>query len=197
MHNGCEALLSIREYEWIPTLVTAIEEPNNPYKVMVAETLVCLCDLLREEISGPREQARFREPARIAQQVLPSLEGAVDRYEQHRCREVLEAFLMLASHENSVLKRILCEPRHPAYLVVSEVLGSSSRISVIRLILNLLELRLRPAWLFKSYRIAETCRSSSSCSSELRTLRPISCRRICDVSNRFAGYRATHRCWPY
>ena len=70
--NGCAALLSIREFELIPALVTAIEEPNNPYATMVAETLIALCEMLQEEISGPRQKQRLREPARVCQQVLPS-----------------------------------------------------------------------------------------------------------------------------
>ena len=142
--NGCAALLSIREFELIPALVTAIEVPNNPYATMVAETLIALCEMLQEEISGPRKKQRLVEPARIRQQILPALERAVDRYEQHRHREVVEAFLMLTNHENGLLKRILCEPRHPAYLVLTEILRNSSRVAIIRLVLNLLESQFAP-----------------------------------------------------
>lgn len=142
--NGCEALLCIREFELIPALVTAIEEPENPYATMVAETLIGLSELLQEEISGHRKQRQLREPARVRQQVLPSLERAADRYEQHRHREVIEAFLMLTNHENAVLKQILCEPRHPAYLVVTDILRNSARPGVIRLVLNLMESRFAP-----------------------------------------------------
>ncbi len=143
--NGCEALLTIREFELIPALVTAIQEPENPYAAMVAETLIGLCELLQDEISGPRQKQRLREPLRVCQHVLPSLERAVDRYEQHRHREVVEAFLMLTNQENALLKRVLCTPRHPAYLVITEILGNSSRVSVMRLVLNLMESRFAPS----------------------------------------------------
>ncbi len=142
--NGCEALLSIREFELIPALVTAIEEPGNPYATMVAETLLSVCELLQEEIFGPSAKRRLRTPTRVRQQVLPSLERAVDRYEQHRHREVVEAFLMLTNHENALLKQVLCEPRHPAYLVITEILRHSPRVAIIRLALNLLESRFAP-----------------------------------------------------
>ena len=69
----------------------------------------------------------------------------MDRFEQHRRREVVEAFLMLTNHENVMLKRIVCEPRHPAYLAVTEILGNSSRIAIMRLILNLLQSRFAPS----------------------------------------------------
>ncbi len=142
--NGCAALLSIREFELMPALVTAIEEPDNPYATMVAETLVDMCELLQEEIFGPHDQRHLREPARVRQRVLPSLEHAVDRYEQHRHREVIEAFLMLTNHENALLKQVLCEPRHPAYLVVTEILRHNPHAAIIRLALNLLESRFAP-----------------------------------------------------
>ena len=63
----------------------------------------------------------------------------MERYEQHRHRAAVEAFLMLANHENIALKRILGDPRHPAYLVVSEILRGSSRVAIMRQVLNMLE----------------------------------------------------------
>ena len=71
---GCEALLSIREFELIPALVAAMEEPDNPLASMVAETLIELTESLQEEISGPRQKQRLREPTRMRDAVMPSLE---------------------------------------------------------------------------------------------------------------------------
>ena len=143
--SGCDALLYIREFELIPALVNGIEEPNNPHAPMVAETLLTLCELLRDEISGPRDKPRLQDPARVRDQVMPSLEKAAERFEQHKFREVVEAFLMLTNRENLVLKRILNDPRHPSYLVTVDILGSSPRVAIIRLVLNLLESRLAPS----------------------------------------------------
>ncbi len=143
--NGCEALLAIREYELIPALVTAVEEPGNPHATLVGETLLSLSELLQEEMSRPRDQQRVRDPVRVSQQVLPSLERSVDRFEQHHRREPVETFLMLTNADNAMLKRILCEPRHPAYLVITDILGNSLRLPVMRLVLNLLETRFAPS----------------------------------------------------
>jgi HEAT repeat protein len=143
--NGCEALLHTREYELIPALVTGIEEPQNPQASRVARTMIQLCELLEEDISGPRDRLPAQDPTRTRQSVLPSIERAVDRYEQHRCREVVEAFLMLTHRDNPLLQRILGEPRHPVYLVLLDVLTNSRRRSVIRLVLNLLESRPAPS----------------------------------------------------
>ncbi len=143
--NGCSALLYIREFELIPALVTGLEEPNNPHAPMVAQTLLSLCELLQEEISGPRDKPRLQDPVRICNLVLPSLEKAVERFELHRCREMIEAFLILANRENPVLHRVLAEPRHPAYMVMMDILCHSSRPALVRLVLNQLECRFAPS----------------------------------------------------
>ena len=142
--NGCDALLYIREFDLIPALVAGIEEVNNPHAPLVAQTLLSLCELLQEEITGPRDQPRLQDPVRVCDQVLPSIERAVERFSRHRCREAIEAFLVLASSENPVLKQVLAEPRHPAYLVMMDILRTSPRMAIIRLVLNLLESRFAP-----------------------------------------------------
>lgn len=139
--NGCQAVLGIGEFELIPVLVNTLEDPRSPSKNIVAETLIGMCELLREEISGSREIPRIHQPMRIRDGVLPSLERTVDRYEQHRDRVVIESFLILTNHDNPLLTQILHDPRHPAYLVVQELMGNSPREAIIRLVLNLMESR--------------------------------------------------------
>ncbi|MFW6169055.1 MAG: HEAT repeat domain-containing protein, partial [Planctomycetota bacterium] len=73
--------------------------------------------------------------------VLPSLERAVDGHGRHQNQSVVEAFLILTHHENPLLREILHEPRHPAYLVTLNLLRGSKRPAIIRLVLNLLEFR--------------------------------------------------------
>lgn len=142
--NGCDALLYIREFDLIPALVAGIEEGNNPHAPLVAQTLLSLCELLQDEIAGPRDKPRLRDPERVCTNVLPSIERAVERFSRHRCREAVEALLILAGSENPIVKQVLAEPRHPAYLVMMDVLRTSPRMAVIRLALNLLESRFAP-----------------------------------------------------
>ena len=47
----------------------------------------------------------------IRRQVVGSLEPAVQRYGQHKRREVIEAFLLLANRDNATLKQILASRR--------------------------------------------------------------------------------------
>jgi len=143
--NGCDALLRIREYELIPALVAAVEQADNPQGARVARTLVELAALLRESLDAPRGLQSQESPSRQRHFVLPSLQQAVDRFDQrHGHLEVVEAFLILTPQDNSVLRGVLREPRHPAYLVMMQLLSSSVRAPVIRLVLNFLEDRVAP-----------------------------------------------------
>ena len=77
--------------------------------------------------------------------MIPCLQRAVDRYDKHRRPELVEAFLILATQDNTLFRKILAEPRHPTYLDLMEILRSSTRIGTIRLILNFLSDRFAPS----------------------------------------------------
>ncbi len=70
---------------------------------------------------------------------LSLLEHSLQRYAKHQAAEILEAFLLLVPRENSLLKQILNEPRHPAYLATTEMLTRSTRGGVMRLVLSFLD----------------------------------------------------------
>lgn len=140
-HNGCQIAVRSREYELIPALVAGAEDPQNPQRAQVAHTLLQLCELLEQEMSGPRDHRYRPDPARTRESVLPSLERGFDQFAHHGCRAIVEAFLMLASHEHPLLRKILDHPRHATHHVLVDQFTTSTRVSVMRLVLNLLEAR--------------------------------------------------------
>jgi HEAT repeat protein len=143
--HGCDALLNIREYDLMPALINAVEDPSNPQAARVAATLVEMAELMYAEINGPRKHEGHRDPARLRHHVLASLQHAVDRFELHQHRELVEAFLLLTTRENVVLKKVLRDPHHPSYLVLMDILNQSSRTGIVRLILNFLQDRFAPS----------------------------------------------------
>ena len=60
--NGCDAVLTLREYDLIPALITAAEESSNPQAEHSAETLLLLADALCEELAAPRDYQNRRDP---------------------------------------------------------------------------------------------------------------------------------------
>lgn len=143
--NGCKALLQIREYELIPALVAAASDAGNPQASLAAGTLVTLSEMLYEEIAGPRAAGRRQDPGRVQKEILPRLQRAVDHYDTHRQPEIMEAFLLLVPQNNELLRKILDEPRHPAYLDLMDILRKTTRIGSIRLMLNFLSERFAPS----------------------------------------------------
>jgi HEAT repeat protein len=142
---GCDALLNIREYDLMPALINAIEDASNPQAPRVAATLVEMAELMYADINGPRKRDGNQDPARLRHHVLASLQQAVDRYELNQHPELVEAFLLLTTRENTVLKRVLQDPHHPSYLVLMEILNKSCRTGIVRLILNFLQDRFAPS----------------------------------------------------
>jgi hypothetical protein len=123
----------------MPALVNAAEDDTNPNRVLAAHTLLQLAELLYDELAAPRDAYSRRDPQRIRQQVVATLEQSLLRYNRHRVLAVLEAFLLLATRENATLKAILADPRNGNYLPLSDMLTHSPRPGVMRLILSFLD----------------------------------------------------------
>lgn len=137
--NALDAVLWVKEYDLLPALLTTAEDREHPLADEAARTLLALADLLYEEIASPRDYRIRRDPQLIRQRAVTSLELSVERYGQHKRREVLDAFLMLANREDATLKRILLNPHDRVYLPLIEVLSTSTRPGVMRLLLAYLE----------------------------------------------------------
>lgn len=137
--NGCDAVLALREYDLIPTLLTAAEDKSNPLADRSGATLLQLADALAEELSTPRDYHNRRDPRVVRSHVISALERSVERFDQHQSREIVEAFLVLAGHENSVLKHILQHPHDKAYVTLLHLLSHSPRPGVMRLLLDSLD----------------------------------------------------------
>lgn len=137
--NAYRAALWLREYELMPVLLTILEDSDNPNAELASKTMIQLVDLLVEELAKP-ELADARRDAPLARHgVVAALEQSVRRFVRHKRREVLEAFLLLAHRDNSLLKEILQTPYHPAYLVLIEILSTTLHGTILGLLLSYLD----------------------------------------------------------
>jgi HEAT repeat protein len=137
--NGCQAAIWFREYDLVPTLLKALEDPGRPNADASAHALMELVVHLYEELAGKRDPADRRDPQLVRRNVVGSLELAVQRFGQHKRREVVESFLLLVGRENVTLKQVLQNPNHAALATTTELLSKSPRGGVIRLLLSFLE----------------------------------------------------------
>lgn len=137
--NGCRAAVWLGEYDLVPTLLKILEDVANPNVDLVAATMLELVVQLDREVRDADSADKRRDPRLARPHVLTALETAVERFPKHRRREVLEAFVLLASRENATLKRILQNPHHPAFLALIDVLSKGQGAGTIGLLLGYLD----------------------------------------------------------
>jgi len=143
--NGCDAVLRMSEYDLIPVLVTAAEESKNPNQDQAAQTILALSELLYDEVVLPRDYRKRRDPQVVRRFVVGALEASINRFDDHQKREIVEAFLVLTTCENSTLSGLLRYTNTNVFQAAQQLLANSPRLGVIRLVLNFLEAPHTPA----------------------------------------------------
>lgn len=137
--RGCRAAVYLQAYDLIPSLGNALGEPLDPNNDLLAESLFALSEQLYQDLATSPELRDSPGLELARQHAVSALEGGLQRYNRHRRREVVEAFLLLVVRDNVVLKQVLQDPHHAAFLIVLDVLGKSTRGGVLRLLLSFLD----------------------------------------------------------
>jgi HEAT repeat protein len=137
--NACNMVVRLRDYDLIPTLVKAAEDKANAYAEQAAHAAVALAEHLSNELNSPRDYRTRRDPALIRQYVYSSLEHSVRHFAEHRRAALIEAFLLLVNEDDSLLKQMLEDPDDVVYAAIVRHLTASSRVGVMRVVLELLE----------------------------------------------------------
>ena len=159
--NGCDAVLRLSEYDLMSVLITAAEDPHNPNQDKAAGAILALAELLNDELANPRDYRNRRDPHIVRRFVVGVLETSINRFELHQRREIVEAFLVLATCENSALRGILRHSNARVFHTACNLLANSPRLGVIRLLLNFLDSLHTPA----------PCRKAISCRHDISFLR--------------------------
>ncbi|MGQ9574007.1 MAG: HEAT repeat domain-containing protein [Thermoguttaceae bacterium] len=137
--NGCRAAVWFCQYDLVPTLLNALEGSPEPQATILGQALKALAESLYRELAAQRQHAKHRQQQLVRRQVVGALELSVNRFGRHKRREVVEALVLLAPHDNPTLRQILQDPHHPAFLTLVEILSKSERGPVVRLLLSFLE----------------------------------------------------------
>jgi len=137
--NACQAILWFREYDLVPALINSAEDPANPQAGLAAQTLRDLAQMLYEELAGPRDYKERRDPQVVRKHVVTTIEASILRFDKHRCREIVESFLVLVKSSNSQLRKILADPYNASFLTVVDVLTHNAQPGVMSLLLNFMD----------------------------------------------------------
>ncbi len=133
------AVVSLRLYDTIPALLALLKNRDSPKGELAAQTVLELAELFYRDLADTEAKSKQGNLASLRRRITFALEEAVAGFATHQRIEVIEAFLLLAKRQNVLLQRVLQEPREAGRDVFLDVLSSSSRGGVIRLLLSFLE----------------------------------------------------------
>ncbi len=137
--NAFKAILTFRLYAVLPALTAVLKTPDSPLFKPATRIIAELTDAFYLELSGQNRPEKHRDYDTLRKRVTGSLEEAVGSYSIHQSQEVLEAFLMLAKPQSAVLRRILQTPDETVHAPLVEIMKTSQRGGVLRLLLSFLE----------------------------------------------------------
>lgn len=137
--TACEAIVEYRLYDAMPGLLGILNGKDHSDLDRVAQTVLELADAFYGELSAPAGQPRRKDLGMLRERLNTSLEEGLRKYGQHGRKEVLEAFLLVTKPQNVAFRYLLQQPNDAAYAPVVEILSTSARGGVLRLLLGFLE----------------------------------------------------------
>ena len=137
--SACDAALRAREYDLMPTLINIAEDLGEIRRPTCRRDALSLADMLAGQLSTERDYEQRFDPQLVCQYALGALEQSVLRFDQHKRREIVEAFLLLTDFDNATLKGILQDPYDKCYMTTLDCLTHSARRGVIRLLVSYLD----------------------------------------------------------
>jgi len=130
---GLEVLNQVPEYELIPSLARIVRDSGNNYRDSAGNTLVHLAASLRKELRTGDKKVGVEA---VRSRAIDSLGDCISHYQQHESVALLEAFLVLVTRENQLLREAWNNTKHPAHTAIIRFLRHSSRPEIIDLVLS-------------------------------------------------------------
>lgn len=139
--SACRYALDADDHELLPSLVETAIDGQHPFLDGLSSTAMQLARSLSMQIEA-KQQGRDlgkRDPAFARRGALQSLGRAVDRYREHNQQNLLDAFLMLTTFNNTVLKMVLKDGTHAAHGPLLESLVTSPGYGAMDVLIHAIE----------------------------------------------------------
>ena len=137
--NGCDIIEQLTEVDLISALITVAENRKSPHAEQATELVMRLVDKLSEQLQPTTGEKRTGDASRMRRNALECLERSVDRFKQHKRRQLVEAFVVLAGASSDLLRSILDSPHHACFPVVLQSLTTSGSPGVLQLLIDCLQ----------------------------------------------------------
>lgn len=130
---GLEILNQVPEYDLIPALALIVRDSGNSYRDSAGNTLVNLAANLRKQLRNANNSVGVES---VRSRAIEALSDCITHFEQHESLAILEAFLVLVTRENQLLREAWNNTSHPAHASLIRFLRHSSRPELIDLVLS-------------------------------------------------------------
>ncbi|MGQ9504252.1 MAG: HEAT repeat domain-containing protein [Thermogutta sp.] len=136
--KACHFLLATEQFEFVPFLANVLEHRECEPRSVVIHTIVELCRRLKQHMETSNDDSQVNRYWRVAEQLRRALLVAADRFPKHECREVLEAYLVLAEGRSGSLAGIVNNRWHPARRALLDIFLGETSPDVLAVICNFL-----------------------------------------------------------
>lgn len=131
---ACHFILACRAFDEFPALVAAATDPEHPGGDAMACTAQKLAQTLHDEILAYRRAPSGRDPSFARRWATTALTRAVERFDDHRRIELLDAFLLITTPGNHALTQLLTDETHPAHESLKAMLRTSTSMGAVQVL---------------------------------------------------------------
>jgi HEAT repeat protein len=125
--HACQMIAFCRDYDLFPVLVQAAASNTHAAAADATSSLLQMANLVEMDLATRASEHAAgehhgRDPTFVRRHLLASLERSLAGSTQPERLELIEAFLLLAPSDNTLLQTILHDPFHPCHKPVTAVL---------------------------------------------------------------------------
>jgi HEAT repeat protein len=140
MRNAADAAVLLADYELATLFAQSVSVPLPLRSRIASQAVLKLAESLHDELHGEqRASTGRRDPHCVRDFMVGSLEVPVTNFNDHRFREILEAFLLLAPRDSATLRHLLQDAQEPSHEPICDQLLRSTRPGVMRMLLAMLD----------------------------------------------------------
>lgn len=175
-------IADLRLTECVHSVLSVAQQRTHPLREEAVECLLVMCEQLGHEARLGSDSPRIRGPVRDA------IHYQLGLFHEHKCTELIDAWLRIVHWDDVDHRRLLANPRHVAYRQIAMRLSASKAPAVLQLLAGyLIRSRTTPPHILSilaeradpklAMHIAELLddKSMAAALSSLRRLPPLAC----------------------
>jgi len=131
--QAVEIAIQCRSYENLPLLIQLAQQRQHARHDSAVGAVHKLVVALQAELKAAPDKRRHGIENR-RRDVIAALQDAISQFDEHQNLQLLEAFLILVTRENQLLREAWSSTKHPAHSAILRLLRLTSRPEILDLL---------------------------------------------------------------